>query len=165
MWEEPRLEIPDLFLTDINSTSFSQQVWDCVGLADNRVTTNSVSVNDSCQPRVGQSTLVAKHLHLQPEDFQGELFLVLWFYEIRLKILRYGRYEYPPLHLYLDPVEFLEIDCQNYFINRKILFYELNKIFLLWKYKICQYVYWTIFVLGRRGIQLLQEIEKKYSHE
>ena len=84
-----------------------------------------------------------------------------WFYDFRLKILRYGRYEYPPLHLYLDPVEFLEIDCQNYFINRKILFHELNKIFLLRKYKICQYVYWTIFVLGRRGIQLLQEIEKK----
>ena len=26
MWEEPRLEIPELFLTDINSTSYSQQV-------------------------------------------------------------------------------------------------------------------------------------------
>ena len=77
MWEEPRLEIPELFLTDINSTSFSQQVWDCVGDADIQMTTNCVSVNDSCQPRVGQSTLVAKHLHLQPQDFQGELFLDL----------------------------------------------------------------------------------------
>ena len=28
MWEEPRLEIPELFLTDINSTSYSEQVKD-----------------------------------------------------------------------------------------------------------------------------------------
>ena len=28
MWEEPRLEIPQLFLTDINSTSYSEQVKD-----------------------------------------------------------------------------------------------------------------------------------------
>ena len=50
----------------------------------------------------------------------------------------YERYEYPPLHLHLHPVEFSEIDCQNYFINRKILFSALNKIFLLRKYKICR---------------------------
>ena len=99
-----------------------------------RMTTNFVSVNDSCQPRVGQSTLVAKHLHLQPQDFQGELFWVLRFY--RLKIFC-ERYEYPPLHLHLHPLGFSEIDCQNYFINGKISFYGQNKIFLIRKYKIC----------------------------
>ena len=39
------------------------------------VTSNYFSVNDSCQPGAGQSTLAAKHLHLQPQDFQGELFV------------------------------------------------------------------------------------------
>ena len=101
------------------------------------MTTNYVSVNDSCQPRVGQSTLVAKHLHLQPQDFQGKLFCFLKNYEIRLNKF-YERYEYPPVHLHLHPVEFSEIDCQTYFINKKLLFYGLNKIFLLGKYKICQ---------------------------
>ena len=100
-------------------------------LVTSRLTTNYVSVNDSCQPRVGQSTLAAKHLHLQPQDFQGTIF---W---ISIKIF-HERYEYPRLHLHLYPVEFSEIDCQNYFISRKILFCGLNKIFLLRKYKICQ---------------------------
>ena len=77
MWEEPRLEIPELFLTDTNSTSFSQQVR--IVLVTARMTSNYVSVNDSCQPRVGQSTLAAKHLHLQPQDFQGELFFFIKF--------------------------------------------------------------------------------------
>ena len=72
MWEEPRLEIPELFLTDTNSSSFSQQVR--IVLVTAGLTSNYVSVNDSCQPRVGQSTLAAKHLHLQPQDFQGDLF-------------------------------------------------------------------------------------------
>ena len=36
------------------------------------VTSNYFSVNDSCQPGAGQSTLAAKHLHLQPQDIQGD---------------------------------------------------------------------------------------------
>ena len=39
-------------------------------------------------------------------------------------------------NIHLRPAELSEIACQNYFVNTKILFHALNKIFLFRKYKI-----------------------------